>query len=542
MDGLFVRTRWVQNGICRCPPHLLLSRVCQGTHLEPSVKSKRDLDHTEWPEEKLLKAGVARLSDVELLATFIGSGIKGANAKQIATDLLRRYGPRLLTVKAEELARIKGIGKVKAARLNATLELACRLMLVHSGQDVAAAVARVAESSGQLSLADLLHPHAHQECGNRNRTFMEFFAGIGLVRYALQRQGWAVVYANDIDEAKCSMYADHFGHDAHLDCRDIHKIDSRTLPDAVLATASFPCTDLSLAGGRKGLSGEQSSAFWGFVHAMEQMGDRRPPIVMLENVPGFLSSNGGKDLRDALVALNNLGYGVDLFAVDATHFVPQSRRRLFIVGTGRHIEDERTTEEVLGFSDPEVRSAALATFIRANPSIHWQLRILPSLPNRVTSLKDIVEDIPEHSNLWWPQARAKYLLSQMSPSHRTRMASMIAGQKWSCGTVFRRVRHGRCMAELRTDGTAGCLRTPKGGSAKQILVQAGFDTYRVRLLTPRECARLMGAHDLTLKATNDQALFGLGDAVCVPVIEWIATHYLNPIADRLPEPIYAAIA
>lgn len=86
------------------------------------------------------------------------------------------------------------------------------------------------------------------------------------------------------------------------------------------------------------------------------------------------------------------------------------------------------------------------------------------------------------------------------------------------------------MAELRTDGVAGCLRTPRGGSARQILLKAGKGRFMARLLTPRECARLMGAGDFRIDVPLNQALFGFGDAVCVPVVEWIAEHYLNPLA------------
>jgi DNA (cytosine-5)-methyltransferase 1 len=106
---------------------------------------------------------------------------------------------------------------------------------------------------------------------------------------------------------------------------------------------------------------------------------------------------------------------------------------------------------------------------------------------------------------------------------------MIAGKQISYGTVFRRVRNGKSMAELRTDGIAGCLRTPRGGSGRQILVAAGRGRFTVRLLTARECARLMGADHFALTVPLNQALFGFGDAVCVPVIEWIANNYLTPL-------------
>ena len=123
---------------------------------------------------------------------------------------------------------------------------------------------------------------------------------------------------------------------------------------------------------------------------------------------------------------------------------------------------------------------------------------------------------------------------------------MIKGKTISYGTVFRRVRYGRSMAELRTDGVAGCLRTPRGGSGRQILFVAGRNRYAVRLLTPRECARLMGADDFRITVSLNQALFGFGDAVCVPVVRWIAENYLTPVwkelnAKEIAKERYAAV-
>ena len=150
---------------------------------------------------------------------------------------------------------------------------------------------------------------------------------------------------------------------------------------------------------------------------------------------------------------------------------------------------------------------------------------------------DILEDLPQDAPEWWSAPRAEYLLNQMSPKHRDIADRMIVGDRWSYGTVFRRVRtrNGtkKSMAELRTDGIAGCLRTPRGGSGRQILFKAGHGTYQARLLTPRECARLMGAGNYKITVPLNQALFGFGDAVCVPVIEWIAQHYLNPMIAEL---------
>ena len=153
---------------------------------------------------------------------------------------------------------------------------------------------------------------------------------------------------------------------------------------------------------------------------------------------------------------------------------------------------------------------------------------MPRLPKRRISLSDIIEELPHNSSFWWDKERAEYLLRQMSPRHRAVADEMIAGREVRFGTVFRRVRKGRSMAELRTDGVAGCLRTPRGGSGRQILFAAGRGRFAVRLLTPRECARLMGAGEFKIEAPVNQALFGFGDAVTVPVIAWIARNYLTP--------------
>lgn len=362
----------------------------------------------------------------------------------------------------------------------------------------------------------------------------EFFAGIGLMRLGLERQGWTIVFANDIDPAKFEMYADHF-EDAreHFLVDDIHRLDAATVPDIDLATASFPCNDLSLAGAREGLVGKHSSSFWGFIRIIEEMGSRRPSLVMLENVAGFLTSHQGKDFQAALTALNELGYAVDAFILDAVSFVPQSRIRLFVVGS-LHPPRNPLTTGILSEEHP-ARPKALTDFILARANdIQWNLRPLPALPKRTISLPDIIEDLPDDSPEWWSRERAEYLLNQMSDRHRRIAEGMIAGKHWSYGTVFRRMRAGKSMAELRTDGVAGCLRTPRGGSGRQILFQAGHGTYKVRLITPREAARLMGAGDFRLNGLPlNQALFGFGDAVCVPVIEWIAKNVLLPALQEL---------
>jgi len=369
-----------------------------------------------------------------------------------------------------------------------------------------------------------------------DKTCAEFFAGIGLMRYGLERCGWRVVFANDIDPQKQEMYAAQYPEsDPHFVIRDVHDLQTYEVPSVTLATASFPCNDLSLAGARKGLLGKQSSALWGFTRVLEEMSYRRPPIVMLENVPGFLTSHNGTDFANALAELNRLGYSVDAFMVDAIRFVPQSRQRLFVIGSQLYEPSVKQRTLTLGFFESEARPKPLADFIFNHTEIDWAIRDLPPLPASTGRLEDIIDTESNSQEPWWPSDRAEYLLNQMSAKHRQIANTRIAAEKVTYGTVFRRVRNGTSMAELRTDGIAGCLRTPRGGSGRQILFKAGFGEYHVRLLSARECARLMGADDFRISAPRNQALFGFGDAVCASVIEWIGTHYLNPLVVDLAE-------
>jgi DNA (cytosine-5)-methyltransferase 1 len=364
-----------------------------------------------------------------------------------------------------------------------------------------------------------------------SKTFSEFFSGIGLMRLGLEREGWQIAFANDIDPQKEEMYRANFpGSERHFWLGDIHQLPVSRVPATALATASFPCNDLSLAGGRKGLHGKNSSAFWGFVGILMEMKQRRPPLVLIENVPGFLTSHGGRDFEGAMLALNDLGYAVDPFILDAAWFVPQSRQRLFIIGM--KVKDYEAETIAERFYESRVRPGALADFIFCHSEIKWRIRQLPDPPRGGSRLEDVLEHLPHNSTEWWSKERSEYLLNQMSLRHRQIAEKMIAGSDWSYGTVFRRIRNGKSMAELRTDGLAGCLRTPRGGSGRQILFKAGRGKYHVRLLTPRECARLMGADDFKIAVPLNQALFGFGDAVCVPVIQWIARNYLNMLWDE----------
>ena len=319
---------------------------------------------------------------------------------------------------------------------------------------------------------------------------IEFFAGMGLMRAGLERVGIETVFANDIDETKARLYADNWGR-KELHVCDIRALKGDDIPDAELVTASFPCTDMSLAGKYKGLNGAQSSLVLDFLRILDEMGERAPQTLMIENVMGFLTANDGKDWQTVVDGIRNLGYESAHIVVDAGAFVPQSRARVFLFGHKGTID----------LPDP--------------PEIRNDLRLV---------------EIAEEDGDWWAPDRLSAFLETLSPIQSKRV-SRYQRRFWpGYYGAFRRTRGGRPVWEVRADERAGALRTTRGGSAKQAIVRAGRGEIAVRWMSLTEYARLQGADYLRYDSvTPSQAMFALGDAVCVPVIEWIAKHCLRPL-------------
>ena len=375
------------------------------------------------------------------------------------------------------------------------------------------------------------------------KTFCEFFAGIGLVHEALHRSGWQCLYANDIDAKKRRMYEGHFGASPHYHEGDVwatSEVLARIPADPVLATASFPCTDMSLAGKRRGLAGEQSGALYGFLQVIEQLGANRPRLILLENVPGFLTSHEGRDFEIAVHELAALGYWLDSFVVDARWFVPQSRPRLFLVGFHADLVRPPLVVKEAGadpFSDPWRRAIQQADKLRPPRLLAAMEAIEPAtgwatVPCENSALvRYRLSDYLDHDDAqaWWKAAEVQRHWEMMFDRHRQQVEALRArGDGLTFLTAFRRVREGQQRMEVRFDGIAGCLRTPRGGSAKQIVIVVDRGAVRMRWMTPREYARLQGTPDFILPENTIEGLFGFGDAVCVPVIEWIDWHVLTP--------------
>ncbi len=152
----------------------------------------------------------------------------------------------------------------------------------------------------------------------------------------------------------------------------------------------------------------------------------------------------------------------------------------------------------------------------------------------MTGLAEIVEEMADDDGRWWSEYETQRHIAMMAPSHYQRVMQMVQDEEFSYRTFFRRRRKEQQRAEVRHDDIAGCLRTAVGGSGKQFLIKAGRGIIKMRTMTPREYARLQGVpDDYPINAQGVQALTGFGDAVCVPVITWIARNVLNPLAETL---------
>jgi DNA (cytosine-5)-methyltransferase 1 len=371
-------------------------------------------------------------------------------------------------------------------------------------------------------------------------TFYEFFAGGGMARLGLG-SGWRCLFANDIDPVKGEVYRDNFGDDV-MKVGDVWDVVESELPGrADLAWASFPCQDLSLAGRRAGLAGERSGTFYGFwrlIDALEKEG-RAPRTVVLENVAGVLTSNGGHDFKEIVDCLVSSGYRCGALELDASHFTPQSRPRLFFVGSR-----EPFPAPLLRAKAPEDweafgLTAGVVGAVRRLPlplQRSWCWLNAPTPPARNTSLDAIIEkDLPEEA--WHTPAQSKRMIALMSDRHKARLQVAKRERGIQIGAVFRRMRSedGERVqrAEARFDGLAGCLRTPQGGSSRQMLIVVDNGIVRTRPMTPRETARLMGLpDDYRLPARTTNALKVTGDGVAVPVVAWLARGILEPLLNR----------
>lgn len=378
------------------------------------------------------------------------------------------------------------------------------------------------------------------------RTYYEFFAGGGMARAGLGGS-WKCLFANDCDPKKTAVYALNWG-GLGLTTSDASDLSIADLPSAAgLAWASFPCQDLSLAGSGGGLQGDRSGAFWAFWKLVRGLAGegRAPAVVVLENVCGALTSRQGSDFSALCTALAGEDYRFGAMVIDAIHFVPQSRPRLFIVAIDRRAAVPAWLRRAA--PHPAWSPAAL---VEAHQKLandtreRWIWWNLPVPESRTAALSDLIEEEPL-SVRWHTESETRHLLGLMSALHREKVEQQRRAGGRAIGAIYRRTRrdeNGNRMqrAEVRFDGVAGCLRTPAGGSSRQSILFIEGVRIRSRLLSPREAARLMGLPEsYKLPTKYNDAYHLAGDGVSVPVVRHLAAHLLEPLVDASQPVIYS---
>lgn len=307
-------------------------------------------------------------------------------------------------------------------------------------------------------------------------TFIDLFAGIGGFRWALERGlGGTCVFASEWDKFAQNTYEANFGHRPH---GDITQIAPAEIPDHDILTAGFPCQPFSIAGvskanalGRKH-GFEHATQGTLFFNVAKIIKEKRPRAFVLENVKNLKSHDKGNTFRVITEALKELGYFFDSRIVDAKHWVPQHRERIFIVG----------------FRD-------VADFQRFS----W-----PEPPKKQQVFKDILEESVD----------AKYTLTDGLWQYLQNYAAKhkAAGNGFGFGLT-------------NLDGISRTLSARYYKDGSEVLVPQ--KRKNPRRLTPRECARLMGYPDaMKIVCSDTRAYKQFGNSVAMPVVKAICGQVL----------------
>jgi len=336
--------------------------------------------------------------------------------------------------------------------------------------------------------------------------FGSLFSGIGGFDLGLDRAGMHCAWQVEIDKHCNTILENHWPEVERYgdikEVKDLRRVD--------FVCGGFPCQDLSVAGKRSGLAGERSGLFFEFMRILSEI---TPQWVLIENVPGLLSSNEGRDMGTVIGELAERGYGWAYRVLDAQYFgVAQRRRRVFIVGC---LGDGRSAAEVL-FEQESVSGDSP-----------------PSREEGKELAKDVAVSLREgegQRGLTVAHALARGSVSSgyrydpngeeliVSGALGVRTCRSVGAQDAACGHLLAIAQNQR--GELRTSKvhpqlTCGGGKPGQGYPAVQIGMAA-------RKLTPVECERLQGFPDGWTEGCSDSARYRmLGNAVAVPVAEWI---------------------
>jgi DNA (cytosine-5)-methyltransferase 1 len=375
------------------------------------------------------------------------------------------------------------------------------------------------------------------------------FSGIGGFDLALERAGVEVAWQVELDDHCRRVLARHWPDVArYRDVRHVHQQRRARCPNCLPAVdvlvGGFPCQDVSVAGRRAGLAGERSGLWFEFHRLAAQL---RPRWVVIENVPGLLSSNGGRDFGVIIRGLVELGYGVAWRVLDAQYFgVAQRRRRVFVVGC---LGDPARAAQVL--LEPESCGGHPPPRREARARVAGTLAGGPTGPRgpghgaRSGQTKDdnLVNAFVGHAGRNDPNAET--FVPALTPC-----LPAYGGPR---GTTNNPQFDDRAIIVGALTGhkdRGGWRAGPDGAAANQIVAAPLTDdpyadraaeesnlaqAMSVRRLTPTECERLQGFPDGWTALESDSARYRmLGNAVAVPVVEWIARRLVHLTPNPTP--------
>jgi DNA (cytosine-5)-methyltransferase 1 len=365
-------------------------------------------------------------------------------------------------------------------------------------------------------------PH-HIPKGIEVITGVSLFAGVGGFDLAMQRVGIDVVASVEIDRHAQRVLQRHFPMmSLHSDIEQVTGEQLRADgfdPSDGIVTGGFPCQDLSTAGARRGLAGNRSGLFWQIIRLADEL---EPKWLILENVPGLLSSNGGRDMGIVIRSLEKRGYGVCWRVLDAQHFgVAQRRRRLFFVCC---LGDHRRPVEILFEPESGIRDSA--------PRRKTKQETPRSIKTGTYRKVKRAQSIDDYES-WELDDKVNTLNSfDLGDTRTTQIFASSSFSSYHSG--FGTLRANDDGHEKIVTGFSYYQSTPNiSGQISPTIGQISQAvTFRpnvsnefggiVRRLTPKECERLQGfPDDWTSGQTDGQRYKQMGNAVAVPVVEWI---------------------
>lgn len=374
-----------------------------------------------------------------------------------------------------------------------------------------------------------------------NLTAVSLFAGVGGFDLAMQRNGIEVVAAVEIDKKCRDVLAAKFPQTKLFD--DVKEVSGEQLrsagfiPERGIITGGFPCQDLSIAGLRKGLAGERSGLFHQIIRLVDEL---EPKFIVLENVPGLLSSQRGKDMGIIITALVERGYGICWRVLDSQNFgVAQRRKRVFIVASlGNHRQPvqilfesessqwdfEKITKKRQRITNTTERG--ITTFVKSrraqtiNDDETWlEKDIVPTLNafdvgDTRTTTAIIQEPVLFQGNR---VGDPRFYDDGISPTVMSR---------WGTGGNNMPITYTKqSFGEYQELDVASTMSRRDYKDSTDLILEN-----TVRRLTPKECERLQGfPDDWTAGQADSNRYKQMGNAVTVNVVDWIIKRLVNSV-------------